>query len=77
MITRTVATYEPPIVEIRCDTCGRHGRYARERFAEIVDPDTPLPEALTRIARHSGCEERRPGAHDMHAPCRPYFVGRA
>jgi hypothetical protein len=33
-----------PTVEIRCDHCGRHGRYRKQGFVDLVGEDTALSE---------------------------------
>lgn len=59
-------------VEIRCDHCGRHGKYSKARFVEIVGAETDMATARRIIS--GDCKEERPGPTNMHAPCRPYYT---
>ncbi len=60
-----------PIVEIRCDHCGRHGVYRKARFVKIVGEDTQLSDAKNKIS--ADCPEPKVTADNMHAKWRPYY----
>ena len=55
-------------VEISCPTCGRHGRYSKARFCEIVGRSTHLAAALSEIAKD--CKEERPSLTSIDGQCR-------
>ena len=56
-----------PTVEIKCKTCGRYGRYSKERFCEIVGAHTRLPDALAKLA--SDCEKYDPTQIYLKSNC--------
>lgn len=68
---RLAKDYPFETVEIECAVCGRYGRYSRDRFVEIVGPDTALPQALTTIAK--SCPNKRPSTADLRGQCRPIY----
>ena len=66
--------YPFEIVNIRCDACGRKGRYSKARFLALVGRSTALPGALRIIARdcpHKGEVQDRCGAYYPDLRCRP------
>lgn len=64
--------YPLPLVEITCDQCGRHGKYKKSTFVQLVGPNTELPQALSIIA--SDCPEERPSISNMRGRCRPHYA---
>ncbi len=51
-------------VRISCTNCGRHGRYSRAAFVELVGAETELPDALERVS--ADCPKRQsPLAYDQ------------
>ncbi|HBN31648.1 MAG TPA: hypothetical protein DD416_10615 [Rhodobacteraceae bacterium] len=56
------------VVEVSCPECGRHGRYSKARFCEIVGRDTQLPNALAIMAKD--CEHPRPSVSNINGRCR-------
>lgn len=58
-------------VEISCPACGRFGRYTKENFCKIVGRTTPLPAALTLIAKD--CPEERPSLSNLSGGCRAKY----
>ena len=51
-------------VRISCTKCGRHGRYSRAAFVELVGAETELPDALERVS--ADCPKRQsPLAYDQ------------
>ncbi len=51
-------------VRISCTKCGRHGRYSRAAFVELVGAETELPDALERVS--ADCPKRKsPLAYDQ------------
>lgn len=45
----------PEVIHLRCQKCGRRGRYSRARYVEIAGTDEPT-SALLAFARAAGCE---------------------
>jgi len=45
-------------VHLKCDRCGRSGRYSRARYVEIAGT-ADAPSALLEFARAAGCEVAR------------------
>jgi len=64
--------YPLPTVEICCDHCGRHGRYRKERFVELVGEETELPTALKIIS--GDCPVDGVTLDNMYGKCRPYYA---
>lgn len=44
----------PEVVRLKCDKCGRHGQYRRERYVAMAGTDR-APSALLPFARAVGC----------------------
>ncbi|SFU97201.1 hypothetical protein SAMN04488527_1606 [Aliiroseovarius crassostreae] len=63
--------YPFPVVVIRCDACGRAGRYSKARFVELVGRDTQLPTALGIIAK--SCPKANKPADVLHDRCRAHY----
>lgn len=63
--------YPREIVVIRCDKCGRKGRYSKARFVELVGKDTSLPMALGIVAKD--CKRANKPADISHDRCGAYF----
>lgn len=53
----TLATYPFDEVRIRCDACGREGRYRRSRLIARFGADTSMPDVLGRIT--ADCPRKR------------------
>jgi hypothetical protein len=53
----TLATYPFDEVRIRCEPCGREGRYRRTRLIERLGADTSMPDVLGRIT--ADCPRKR------------------
>lgn len=64
----TLATYPFDDVRIRCEPCGREGRYRRTRLIERFGGDMSMPEVLSRITE--GCPRKRPFAAER---CRAIY----
>ncbi|WP_027237809.1 hypothetical protein [Leisingera caerulea] len=64
--------YPLPLVEIACDYCGRHGKYRKSRFTDLVGENTELPQALSIVA--TDCSEDQVTPDNMRGRCRPYYA---
>lgn len=49
-------------------------RYPRARFVALVGADTPMPDALRKIAR-GACEKAKRGQNMLHDRCKAQFYG--
>lgn len=54
----TLATYPFDQVRIRCEPCGRDGRYRRSSLIARFGADTSMPDVLGRIT--ADCPRNRP-----------------
>ena len=45
----TPRTYPSNTITVRCDQCGREGRYRRATLLERFGPDEPMPDILNVI----------------------------
>lgn len=63
--------YPKERVHITCESCGRMGRYSRERFVELVGRDTQLPDALRIIAKD--CPKVAKDLRILHDQCGARF----
>lgn len=59
-------------VVIRCDQCGREGRYSKERFIEKVGPDTAMHDALSIVA--ADCPKAGKPSNVLHDRCQARYV---
>jgi hypothetical protein len=50
----TPRTYPTDNVTVRCDQCGRLGRYRRDTLADRFGSDTAMPDILYAITRDCG-----------------------
>lgn len=57
--------YDP--VMLACDKCGRHGRYSKRRFLELVGRNTPSPDARFKIA--GDCKHALQYGGDIQSQC--------
>ena len=64
----TAADYPNETVTIRCESCGREGRYRRQTLVDRFGGDMVLPEILDRIA---GCERNTWLSIDR---CKAFYV---
>ena len=64
----TLATYPFDEVCIRCEPCGREGRYRRTRLIERFGTNTAMPDVLGRIT--ADCPRKRPFAPER---CRAIY----
>lgn len=55
MAGRSIFNPLPETIHLICNTCGRAGRYSRERYVEIAGTDNG-PAALLSFARAVGCD---------------------
>ena len=58
----TPRTYPTDTITIRCDQCGREGRYRRATLAERFGPDKAMPDILDAITL--GCGRYAPLSTD-------------
>ncbi len=62
-------------IVVRCETCGREGRYTKAQFLALVGEHARLAEALSRIT--AGCPRRTKGGAGASAeparPCQAHF----
>ena len=45
----TPRTYPSNTITVRCDQCGREGRYRRTTLLDRFGPDKPMPDILNAI----------------------------
>lgn len=64
----TAADYPTEMVTIRCESCGREGRYRRQSLIDRFGGDMELPEILDRLA---GCERNTWLSIDR---CKAFYV---
>jgi hypothetical protein len=50
----TPSTFPTETITIRCDQCGRLGRYRRGTLAQRFGPDASMPDILNAITRDCG-----------------------
>lgn len=60
-------------VVIVCDICDRRGEYSATRFAEIVGPETTMPDALRKFCEIQGCERVREQSDRVHDRCQARY----
>lgn len=59
-------------VTVRCEICGREGRYSKRRFVEIVGTETAMHDALKVIA--ADCPKAGKPANVLHDRCQARYV---
>lgn len=64
-----LSEYPGDRVRIRCDRCGRDGRYRRASLVMRYGADIGLPDLLAKIVIGSGCTRRG----DASNPCGAYY----
>ena len=67
----TPRTVPEDFIVIRCDDCGREGRYRRETLIRLYGADTPMPEILRIVSADCAWNE---GARDMDKFRRARYV---
>jgi len=50
----TPSTYPTDTATVRCDQCGREGRYRRGTLADRFGPDMAMPDILNAITQDCG-----------------------
>ncbi len=45
----TLRTYPSDTITVRCEQCGREGRYRRNSLLDRFGPDKPMPDILNAI----------------------------
>ncbi len=48
----TPRTYPSDTITVRCDLCGREGRYRRTTLTKQFGPDEPMPDILNVITEN-------------------------
>ena len=55
--SHTPRTYPSDTITVRCDQCGREGRYRRTTLTKQFGPDEPMPDILNAITEN--CDSQR------------------
>ena len=68
---RRLRDLEGVVVAVRCERCGRAGRYAKTTLERRYGAATPAPDVLVRLAPDSACDrwKDRLAGHG----CAPYY----
>lgn len=70
--SRTAAENTRSPVVVVCWECQRIGVYSREKFVELVGPDTVMPDALRVLASRT-CEKARLPLGSMDDRCKAVY----
>ena len=66
----TLADVHQPTIEIRCERCGRYGRYDVKRLIAVHGPDAKLTDLLQTLA---DCQKARSAS--IHDRCKAVYEG--
>lgn len=60
------------VVIVRCEPCGREGRYSKRRYMEIVGAEKAMHDALGVVA--ADCPKAGKPANVLHDRCQARYV---